>query len=169
MIILFITGCKKNNVISNKQKILFQLDYINNITGNQHNGFIIDEEGNILAYNNPTGWNYPDNEFSMNEEQVAVNISKCIQTGKKITSEELQKYSKYIKNIASSKVTALKSTKATDLGSLEFVCYQYSSGTGKYYVSIIKKEGNSSCENLNFFSKKVVAWMREINKNLVEK
>ncbi|HPT21074.1 MAG TPA: hypothetical protein PLR88_03925 [Bacteroidales bacterium] len=168
LIILFMTGCKKNYVINNKQEILFQFEYINNTTGNQHSGFIIDDEGNVLAYSNPTGWNFPDNELSLNQKQVAENISKCVPTGKKISEEELLKYSRYIKNIASSKVTALKDTKS-EIGSLEFTCYQYSPATGKYYGSLIKKEGNTSCENLNFYSKKVVLWMREINNSLIEK
>jgi hypothetical protein len=29
-------------------------------------------------------------------------------------------------------------------------------------------EGDFTCENLNFYSKKVAAWMREINNSLTE-
>jgi hypothetical protein len=163
--VLFIIGCKKNYIISDKQAILFQLEYVNYAWGYQHKGFIIDNEGNVLTYSNPEDWNFPDNNFTLNESQVADNINKCFQTSKKIPKEELHKYTNYIKNIASSKITALKNV-AADAGSLEFICYQFSESTGTYKGSLIKMEGDFTCENLNFYSKKVVAWMKDINNNL---
>jgi hypothetical protein len=168
LIFILITGCKKNYSISDKQEILFQLEYVSNVRGNQHNGFIIDNGGNVLTYSNPENWNFPDNDFSLNERQVSENVSKCVPSGKKISKEELQKYTKYIKNIASSKVTALKKM-ASNAGSLEFICYMFSVNTGTYKGYLIKKEGDFTCENLNFYSKKVTAWMRDINNKITEK
>jgi hypothetical protein len=166
-LILFIPGCKKNYVISEKQAILFQLEYVNYAWGYQHHGFILDSDGNVLTYKNPESWNFPDNDFSISESQVAENIALCTQTGKKIDKEELQKYTNYIKNIALSKVTAKKNV-AADAGSLEFICYQFSENTGMYKGYIIKMEGDFTCENLNFFSKKVVAWMRDIDNSITK-
>jgi len=40
---LSFTSCKKSYIVSDKQQILFQVDYINYAWGYQHNGFIIDE------------------------------------------------------------------------------------------------------------------------------
>ena len=117
--ILLITGCKKNIVISEKQTILFQVEYINYAWGYLHTGFIIDSEGNVLTYKNPQNWNFPDKDFSITQNQVKENISKCTNSGKKIPKDELQKYANYIKNISSSKVTALKNV-AADAGSLQY-------------------------------------------------
>ena len=167
LLVLFITGCKKNYVISDKQSILFQLEYVNYAWGYQHNGFIIDDKGNVLTYSNPEDWNFPDNDFSLSESQVVENIGSCIQTSKKIPKEELQKYTNYIKNIASSKVTAIKNV-AADAGSIKFVCYQFSENTGMYKGYLIKMEGDFTCENLNFYTKKVAAWMRDINDSITE-
>jgi hypothetical protein len=168
LITLFINGCKKNNVISGKQVILFQMEYVNYAWGYQHNGFIIDSEGNVLTYNNPEVWNSPDNDLIISEKEVAENIESCIMSGKRIPEEELRKYSGYIKNIASSKVTALKNV-AADAGSIQFICYQYSESAGMYQGYIIKMEGDFTCENLNFYSKKTSAWMRDIYTNLNKK
>ena len=165
LFILVITSCKKNYVISEKQVILFQHDFINYAWGYQHNGFIIDNEGNVLTYNNPENWNFQDNNFSLTEAQISENISKCTQTSIKIPKEELQKYSLYIKNIASSKVTALKNAGA-DAGSHELLCYRFNANTGIYKSYIIKMEGDFTCENLNFYSKRVVVWMKDINNRI---
>jgi len=159
--VLLITGCKKNNVINEKQAILFQVDYVNYAWGYQHTGFIIDNAGNILTYKNPQNWNFPDKELNLSESQVHSNLESCIKTGKKISSEELKKNASYIKNISSSKITAMKNI-AADAGSIEYLCFQFSENSQTYKGTLIKMEGDFTCENLNFYSKKVTAWLKNI-------
>ena len=74
---------------SENQQILFQYEYVNYAWGYQHNGFIIDNEGKILTYNNPENWNFREKESNLTEAQVAENISKCKDSGKKISHDEL--------------------------------------------------------------------------------
>ena len=165
LLILSLAGCKKNLSVSDKQSILFQFDYLNYAWGYQHNGFYIDNNGNVLKYNNPENWNFPDNDKILTKNQVEENISKCVQADIKISNEELQKYINYIDNIASSKVTAVKNV-AADAGASEYICYQYSENSGYYKGSLIKLEGDFTCENLNFFSKKVYTWMKEVSNSI---
>jgi hypothetical protein len=163
--VLLIQGCKKNNVINEKQAILFQVDYINYAWGYQHTGFIIDNAGNILTYKNPQNWNFPDKDLNLSDSQVHSNLESCIKTGKKISPAELQKNAGYIKNISSSKITAMKNI-AADAGSIEYLCFQFFEKSGTYKGTLIKKEGDFTCENLNFFSKKVAAWLKNINETI---
>jgi hypothetical protein len=165
---LIISGCKKNISINEKQSILFQVDYVNYAWGYQHNGIIIDNEGNVLSYKNPQSWNFTDNELNITEAQVRENMAICLNSVKKISSDELNKYAGYIKNISSSKVTAPKNV-AADAGSLVYTCYQYSEKSGTYKGSIIKTEGDFTSENLNFYSKKVTAWLKSIYDNTEKK
>jgi hypothetical protein len=168
LIALLATGCKKNLVISENQAVLFQVEYVNYSSSYQHSGFIIDSKGNVLTYNNPENWNFPDKELTLSESQVKENLGKCINTGKKIPDVELRKYAGYIRNISSSKVTALKNV-ATDEGSIQYICYQFSDKSRFYKGCLIKMEGDFTCENLNFFSKKVSAWLKNINGILPKK
>jgi hypothetical protein len=148
--------------------VLFQYDYINYAWGYQHNGFFIDNEGNILTYKNPTDWNYPDDNLSLTESQLHENIGNCVSTGKKIDRIELEKYAGYIKNISLSKVTAQKNV-AADAGSIQYICYQFSGSPGSYKGYLIKMEGDFTCENLNFYSKRVSAWLKSISDTLEKK
>lgn len=163
-----ISGCKRNVVINEKQAILFQVDYVNYTGGYQHTGLIIDNQGDILIYKNPQIWNFPDKDLKLSESQVRDNLEKCLNTGKKIPMEELKKYTGYIKNISLSKVTALKNTKA-DTGSVEYICYQFQENSGIYNGYLIKAEGDFTRENLNFFSRKVTAWLKNINDTIEKK
>jgi hypothetical protein len=165
LLTVMMTGCKKNIVISNQQAILFGFEYVNYARDYEHYGFLIDIEGNVLTYNNPESWNFPDRELRISEAQVAENLSMCKHSGIRIPKSDLQRYSNHIINIASSKVSALKNV-ADDTGSAEYICYQYSESSGTYKGTIIKKEGDFTCENLNFFSKKVAEWMKNINNSI---
>ena len=75
---------EKYMLLVNRQAILFEFEYINYAWSYQHNGFIIDNEGNVLTYNNPENWNFPDSDLRISEKQVAENIRKCTHSGIKI-------------------------------------------------------------------------------------
>jgi hypothetical protein len=168
MLALPANGCKKNITVSDRQAILFEFEYVNYAWSYQHYGFIIDSEGNVLSYKNPDRWNFPDRELRISENQVAENLSMCSPSGIKIPKTELQKYSNHIRNLAASKVSALKNA-ADDAGSAEYICYQYSESSGMYKGTIIKMEGDFTCENLNFYARKVAEWMKNINDSITLK
>ena len=163
-----LSGCRKNYIISDKQVILFQFEYINYAWSYQHRGYFIDNDGNILTYDNPEEWNFPDNGFVISQDKLFENLSKCTVSDRIISREELEKFSKHIKNIASSKVSAPKNVGA-DMGSITYNCYQFDEGSLTYKNYLIKMEGDNTCENLNLFSKKVASWMREIGDSLFMK
>ncbi len=167
-LIIFIAGCDKDHSISERQEILFQYDYNNNAWGPEHSGYLIDNKGDVLTYNNPVGWNYSDDYYIMTEDKINENIQKCELTEVRIPIEELHKYSKYIRNIAYSKISAKRNV-SNDAGLTRFICYKYSESTGLYEGHLIKMEGDYTCENLNFFSKKVAVWMRDISNNINSK
>lgn len=161
--VFFFSGCKKNYFISPEQEMLFQVDIISYEPGYRHYGYIINMNGDILTYDNPEKWNFPGSNFNITEDQAAENISMCRVSGR-IPAEELSKFSHYIDNIASSRVTALK--KSGDEGSVQYICYRFSESSHIYKGYTIRIEGNYTGENLNFYSKKVIVWMKELNNQL---
>lgn len=165
IIALLMTGCDKNNFLSESQKIIFQEEYVNYAWGYQHRGFIIDNEGNILTYENPENWNFPDNNKTLSVEQANENLALCKVTGIKIPKTELQKFINYIDNISASKISAPKNAGA-DMGSLVYYCYQFSEKNQTYTACIIKKEGDIECENLNNYAQRVVGWLKGIRDDL---
>jgi hypothetical protein len=158
-------SCRKGNIISGDQKILFQYSYVNYAWGTNNQGFLIDNEGNLLIYNQPEKWNFPDKNSTLSQAQVAENLSYCTATGRKVTEAELQKYASYIVNLAASKVTAKKAV-AADMGTFNYYCFSYSSGSSSYRQVTIKTLGDFECENLNFYTKKVVEWMNQMMQGL---
>ncbi|NMC41296.1 MAG: hypothetical protein GYA43_09020 [Bacteroidales bacterium] len=160
-------GCKKAYIVSEGQKILFQYDYMNYAWGYQHNGFIIDTEGNVLEYNKPEKWNSPGKDNILTQAEIEENLESCTPSGQKIPSYELRKFAKYIDNIAASKISARR-RKGADSGSHIYYCFQYMESEGRYRAVVIRTEGDFESENLNFYSKRTVDWLRSIH-NITKK
>jgi hypothetical protein len=159
---LIFSGCKKEHTINPDQKILFEVSYVNYAWVYVNQGYIIDNEGNILTFNNPENWHFPDNTHSLTSQQVEENLSKCIKTGKKVPLEELKKYSNYIDNLAASKISSPVS-RGADMGAHGYYCFQYSPSGSTYKCVTLKVTGDWESENINFYTKKVVDWLSSIN------
>jgi len=162
---LLLTGCQKTYVVSKYQSVLYQLEYSKNSDIKSLSGYYIDTKGNVLIYNSPEKWNFPREDETISKSELLENLSLTKSASKKIESADLQKFINYIDNIGASKVTLTK-LHPTDSATLYFCCYQYSDDSEEYKRTIIKAEGRINCENLNFFSKKVVTWMTDIDKTI---
>lgn len=162
---LILNGCRKNFILSDSQDILFQYEYQNHAWGSVHQGYFIDREGNILVYNQPVNWNQPDKDGIIYQDKLLENLDQCTISEKSVSSSELEKFIRHIPGIASSKISALRETGA-DMGSHSYICYKFDETFNVYKGYLIKTEGDHTAENLNFFSKKIVTWMKDINREV---
>jgi hypothetical protein len=161
LVSLLFNRCTTTYLVSKSQEILFQVEYINDTGVYDHWGYYIDVNGDVLYYKLPEKWNSPGDDQTITKSDIDENLKSASHTGVKIPKEELLKYINYIDNIAASKVT-LSKTKGKLEGTFSYYCYQYSDNSSSYKRTIIKRKGHSKCENLNFYSKKVVSWLNEI-------
>lgn len=139
------------------------MEHISYMPEYQHYGYMIDSKGNILTYYNPEEWNFYGADLKLTEDQIDKNISMCNVAGS-VNPEELTRFASFIGKISDSKVTALKDT-GSEYGSTSFICYEFGKDL-TYHGSVMKMEGDVSCENLNFYTKKVVTWMKQLGSNL---
>ncbi|MFH0843820.1 MAG: hypothetical protein V1903_14540 [Bacteroidota bacterium] len=163
-VIFSVSGCKKRDLTAgSEQKILFQYDYTN---GSQHSGYLIDNEGNVFTYNDPSFWNMPDNDLELSQEQLTENTGNSVFSGVKIPEDELSRYAKVIEFIASSKVSG-PGKNITGKGTAQYICYQFDENSQRYRGHLIRSEGNVTRENLNFHSKRITQWMKEIGTSVM--
>jgi hypothetical protein len=161
---IFLLGsCQKTYTVSKSQDILFQYEFIRTTGTYAHWGIFVDARGNILTFNLPEKWNFPKEDQTITQKELLEDVSLCKLTGKKIPAAELQKHINSIDNIAASKVSSPKKSNS-ESGIGYFYCYQFSESSLTYKRSIIKTEGDLKCENLNFYTRKLVTWMNEIRK-----
>lgn len=160
-LILIVTGCKKSLVNNDDQLIFFQYEIRNEADPAEHSGFFITGNGEVIVYNNPAGWHFPAADGTISSGDLTENINLCRHSGLTVSTEEMSRHTGLISNISSSKIFAKKETGTKSQGTTGYYCYQRISGEN-YKQFIIRVEGADSWENLNFFSKKVISWMKSI-------
>ena len=92
--LIILAGCKKNFTLSDEQEIFFQYEYRNYAWGHQHSGYFIDNKGNVLTYDNPEGWNFPDSDMMIYGNKLLENLDKCTISEKTIPRDELEKFAR---------------------------------------------------------------------------
>lgn len=71
------SSCENDEVELNNGVAFFQHEYHNSAWGFQHSGWFIDREGNVRFYNLPIGWNEPDSEGYLTEEELQSNLQSA--------------------------------------------------------------------------------------------
>ncbi|HVN57476.1 MAG TPA: hypothetical protein VMT63_04210 [Bacteroidales bacterium] len=158
-------GCTDSRMLNVDQKVLYMYSFTNSPAAQKNQGIIIDSRGNILLFDQPRKWNLPDKNSTLTGEQVDENLAQCKSTGLRIPETELLKFSGYIDNLASSRVSALKSI-TSGRGTYYYCCFSFNAASGIYKQVTIREHGDTDCENLNFYSRKVVEWINLLIKDL---
>jgi hypothetical protein len=144
---IFLFSCAKS--ASKKVKDgYFTKEYTNWAWGSQHNGWVINKDGDILSFNLPQSWNHPDSLGYISEQNLLDNISNCEKTKEKVSGLQLNKHTKLIKN-ASMRSLSEKKSVGIDGGGNDFYCYWYDEEVGKYKKVRLLLRGDYRQENLS--------------------
>jgi len=165
-IIVFLGSCDQKEVpVPAEQEILFEAYYINHAWGKQHNGFLIDKDGNIKTYKNPADWNFPSADKEISVDQIAKNLAKTALASTKITQEELNEYASRIYTIDQTKLSKPVSVGA-DMGESVFVTYNYNPDKQTYRQILISQSGDWQSENKDKSAQEIKNWLIEIGKKI---
>jgi len=145
------------------QKILFQKSYMNCAWGCQNNGWFIDNEGNVKAYNiNGLGdWKSVNDGF-ISAEDLESNYNKAGTPLFTIAKEELNQKIKLIAEAAKGELTKPENRMA-DAGEMLYCAYQLDAVTGQYKQVLLSKWGDWQQTNLSEAAKELDIWLKGIN------
>jgi hypothetical protein len=111
LMLIFLTilfSCYEAEPIEESEKVIFfQFEYINYAWGYNHTGFIIDQDGNIYDYNQPEGWNFPnDDQISLSDFQKNLDSSEVRLSS--IDGEEFQRMLTLAPKVMGNNLTEMK-------------------------------------------------------------
>ena len=162
----FLGSCDQREVpVPAEQEILFEVYYINYAWGKQHNGFLIDKNGNIKTYKNPEDWNFPSADKEISADQIAKNLTKTTLASTKISQEELNDYASRIYTIDQTKLSKPENVGA-DMGESIFATYNYDAEKQTYKQVLISKSGDWKTENKDKSAQEIKNWLSDIRKKI---
>ncbi len=138
----------------------YTMEFHNFAWGEQHDGWMIDKDGNIMSFNLPEEWNYADSLGYISEEHLQENLARCTEKLGKTTKRRLYLNNKLIAAAAEGTLSERKNIGA-DMGATTYLCYQYDKEKNLYKRVVLDTEGDWSYYNQSQEAKEITRWMKQ--------
>nr|WP_321410550.1 hypothetical protein [uncultured Carboxylicivirga sp.] len=164
-IIFLLTSCQKDSeILPNNQRILFQVEYVNYAWVYQHNGFLIDCSGNIYYYNNPSEWNFIEDDGTFHEKAMNENLTFIDSISHTINYSKIANKAAKIYQASVGPISDLKCEMA-DAGTIVYSAYILNNQSHKYHRILLNQIGDCSRENLSQAAIQLYHWLQLIQQN----
>jgi len=164
-VVLFLLSCKEE-IPNMKQKIYFEMHYINNAWLPQSSGYLIDSLGNVLTFKWVEvfhEWNEPDSTGYISAVNMDKNIAFCQRSSTHINSDTLKYFVGKI--YAASKGTISKpQMQMADFGDIRYSAFIYDEKTNRYKEVFIRLYGDLMSANNSSEANEIYQWMNRIGK-----
>jgi len=154
-------SCKKEDLDNIDQPVLFQFEYINHAWVHTHQGWMIDDMGNVKGFNLPENWNTPDKDNRMNKAELIENLASADTLYTTLKEPKLMEHfsDRYEMQGA---VMDTSDTFMADAGVGALYVYLWDKKDEVYDRVLLASKGDISVTNESAEAKAAVRWLREI-------
>ncbi|MEI8272299.1 MAG: hypothetical protein WCG08_06720 [Paludibacter sp.] len=169
LLILFTVLCFiscKEEIPSMKQKIYFEMHYVNYAWLPQSSGYLIDSLGNVLPFKWVEvfhEWYEPDSTAYISSINMDKNISFCQTPTTHIHPDTLKYYVNKIYAASKGSITKPQMQMA-DFGDIRYSAFIYDEKTNRYKEVLIKLYGDLMSDNNTPEAAEIYQWMNRIGK-----
>jgi len=161
VLMILVTGCEKEFYEGPEdQPVYFEYHYINYAWGVADNGWMIDNEGNMLGYNFPADYRFPDSTGHLTFGDLQYNLDQTDTLLLNIKSKELRKYTRLIGGAADGNLGESQS-RGADMGSATLSCYAYDPRSASYKYVLLATVGDWEQFNRSAEAETLVDWLKE--------
>ncbi len=159
-----ISSCKKEDLESIDQPVLFEFEYINYAWVHTHRGWMIDDEGYVKGFNLPENWNTPDEDNRINKADLIENLSSTDTVFMKADEVKLlQHFGERLEMKGA--VMDTSETFMADAGIGALYVYLWDKENDEYERVLLASKGDISVTNMSPEAKSAVMWLIEIGEN----
>jgi hypothetical protein len=141
--------------------VYFQYEYINYAWGKQQFGWFIDNQGNVMGYNQPEQWNNGDTLGLYVENDLLANLALVDTLLYTVPISELQQQAA---NIPAAREGTLSDAEnnGADMGAKTLYAFYWNEDEQGYERFLIKTIGDWSQKNTNSEAIKIFDWLDDI-------
>ncbi len=164
-IIISLTSCSEN-LPTFKQKVLFEVHYVNYAWGYVNNGYLIDSLGYARSFNlkeNKINWHSPDSTGYISLSDMNDNLSHCDSVIFHLNPDSLALYVGKIYKASKGQISKPQMVMA-DAGSIRYSAFIYNEKLHKYKEVLIKEWGDWMITNDSQEAQDIYDWLIRINK-----
>jgi len=163
LIIVVATSCKKENLDEVNQPVDFEFEYINHAWVYTHQGWMVDEEGNVRGFNLPVKWNHPDESNYITKAELTENLA---QADSLYTTADEANLTHHFKNRFDMQGAVMDTSDVfmADAGVGALYVYVWNDEVDKYEKVHLASRGDTSVTNTSNEAKAAVNWLITIGK-----
>jgi hypothetical protein len=155
--LLVLIGCEK--IKEYNQEVLFKVEYINYAWGFQHHGKIIDLYGNVISFNLPATWHFPDEDGYISLSDMSENMD---QLGDIVCTVDNGVLADNFNKLLKAKDGELTDPehRMYDAGSTTYSGFLYDSRKKRYKEILIRRTGDYYIENKSKEAGEIYNWLQ---------
>jgi len=162
-LLTLLTGCCCSLEVGSEQvsTLIFQSEYTNYAWGYNHNGWMLNNTGQVKRFQKSTKWVFTDSLGYISAVDMNKNINACDSILTQVSLKDFTLNAEKAISCANGPMSKATNTMA-DAGEHIYAIYLYESGSNRYKRVILDMTGDWSQQNLATKSKEVVEWMKTI-------
>lgn len=158
ILITCLASCDEETAVFNDSTAFFQHEYRNSAWGISHSGWFIDREGNVRFYNLPIGWNEPDSEGYLTEEELQSNLQSADSILYKVPFIHLTQMVDLIDDIDESRLHQ-QDSHTNDAGTATLYFYYHDLESDRYKRVLIWSRGDFMQTNVDPDATNLIAYL----------
>lgn len=161
LLVAGVAGCSEPSGLSEAERVLLEVEYINRATSVTYFGFHIDGSGSIYRYDrNATPWARQDSTAHTPAELSSkyVPINNLMFTRPRA---EVRALIPTIEAAASGSLST-PTMPCTDVGTLKYLGYTYDAETDRYTTVLLRAEGDFAQVNTSAAAQELIAYIRSL-------
>lgn len=145
------------------QKVVFEYRYLNNAFGQQFHGWIINDQGAVLGYENPEIWKFVNDEQFISEQNMEENYAKADTVLLEINYDDLVDNYSLIDKASQVELSEIEPT-GIDMGTGVLYCYLWDKESRMYRQVFLGMNGNYRQRNTKKAAKELTEWLSDIGR-----
>lgn len=143
--------------------VLFEADYVNHAWGYRHNGWFLDNHGNINKYDMPDReeWNTPDNDGYISKEDLAANYALATTLAGEVSRGMVRQQENLIAGTINGEMSD-PVNRAADMGGFGWYCYSWDADKEMYKRQTLGLTGDWEQFNLAPDAQALLKWLQTI-------
>jgi hypothetical protein len=154
---LLLSGCEKIHVYD--INTIFMVEYSNYAWGLQHSGTMIDSTGNVLTFNLPPTWNWPDELGFISLADMQENLTQMEEISCTVPRNDFAKYASKLMKAKDGTLSDPKN-KMNDFGTIQYSGFLYDPDNSRYKRVLIKQFGDWAIDNSAKEAKELYEWLK---------
>lgn len=164
-VLLLIAGCEltsSDDALSEQQRFLFQVEYVNYAWGAAWNGLYVDHVGRIYTYDLAGETWTPQQEASFTTEEL---LEKYNHNKERIDTLDPAVLAQQRALIPAAGIGTLTepTPRCADFGILTFSAFTYDARTDRYTPVLLRQEGDMARTNTSNSAALLVAWLKTLD------